>query len=910
MVTIGETVSHYRILEELGHGGMGVVYRARDEHLPRDVALKVLPPGMFADETARSRFRREAQTLSQLNHPNIATVYDFDRENGVDFLAMEFVEGETLAAKVTAGPLPEKEVVALGTQIAEALEDAHEHGIIHRDLKPGNVMVTSKGRAKVLDFGLAKLLRPTRVDGSTASLAESQIGAVIGTLPYMSPEQLQGKPVDARTDVYALGAVLYEMATARRPFPQEQTSPLIAAIVTETPRPPRQVNAQLSRGLEAIIQKAMERNPEQRYQTAKELVESLRRLSVQGLGVAARKPGPAVRRVGLALAVLAVALFSAWIVTHWRHASPPPQRTFTRLTFEAGLQSDPTFSPDGQFIAYASDRGGNFDIWVQQIGSGEPVQVTKSPAHDWQPDWSPDGKQIVFRSERDGGGLYVVPALGGYERKISTFGYRPHWSPDSSRVLFRSTVLRNVSEPLDVFDVGLDGNPPREVLMERQPASAQDTSIGWHPDGKRISYRLGQPSQGRRGFWTVPLGEGTPLKSELAEQVQEQLKTAAVSLGDFVWAPSGKALYFEGESRGVRNVWKVTVEPETLRWTAGPERLTTGPGQDTNLTISADGKKLAFVTRSESVRVWSLPFEAAAGRTTGEGVPVSAPGVFAYGADLTRAGGKIAFLGERAAKDELWVKDLAEGGETLLFADGMIRIAPRWSRDGTRLAYRRDDHARNLSQQVILPREGSAEEVVAAAGPVGGCSPPVYDWSLDGRSLLVGACWTPGSRVGLWLLPLSGAPHAETQMRLVTSNPGYNLWQGQYSPDGRWISFNAVSATGITGSAINVVAAAGGDWIPITDGKFHDDKARWSPDGKIIYFISSRGGFMNVWARRFDPNQGKAVGEPFQITRFESPSRMPSDYMGATEIGVAAHRLVLSVMDVTGSVWMLENVDK
>ncbi len=284
MVTIGESLSHYRIVEELGHGGMGVVYRARDEHLPRDVALKVLPAGLFSDETARSRFRREAQTLSQLNHPNIATVFDFDRDNGVDFLAMEFVEGETLAAKVAAGPLPEKEVIALGTQIAEALEDAHEHGIIHRDLKPGNVMVTSKGRAKVLDFGLAKLTglgtkgSGPGVDAATASLAETQAGAIMGTIPYMAPEQLQGKPADTRTDVYALGAVLYEMATGQRPFAEKQSAPLIASILTEAPQPPRQLNPQISPELQAVIQKALERNPEQRYQSAKEILENLRQV--------------------------------------------------------------------------------------------------------------------------------------------------------------------------------------------------------------------------------------------------------------------------------------------------------------------------------------------------------------------------------------------------------------------------------------------------------------------------------------------------------------------------------------------------------------------------------------------------------------------------------------------------------
>jgi serine/threonine protein kinase len=285
----GQTIAHYRIEQEIGAGGMGRVYRARDLRLQRDVALKVLPAGTLADETARSRFRREALTLSQLNHPNIAVIHDFDSEQGVDFLIMEYVEGETLAAKVSAGPLPEKEIIALATQIAQALEDAHERGVIHRDLTPRNVMVTPKGRVKVLDFGLAKLVKPKETNEATVSLTESQPGAVAGTVPYMAPEQLRGKPVDARTDVYALGAVLYEMATGGRPFPERDTSHLIAAILTRAPSPPRELNRQVSAGLEAIILKALEKNPDRRYQSAKEALHDLGRLSVPGARVGTQK---------------------------------------------------------------------------------------------------------------------------------------------------------------------------------------------------------------------------------------------------------------------------------------------------------------------------------------------------------------------------------------------------------------------------------------------------------------------------------------------------------------------------------------------------------------------------------------------------------------------------------------------
>jgi eukaryotic-like serine/threonine-protein kinase len=272
---IGQTLGHYRILEKVAAGGMGVVYRARDEHLERDVALKVLPRGTLNDESSRRHFRQEALALAKLNHPNIETVYEFGTEEGVDFLVMEYVPGRTLANKLTDGPLAEKEVLALAIQITLALEDAHECGIVHRDLKPANIALTAKGQAKVLDFGLATFLRPEEEitkDQLTGSLA------IAGTLPYMSPEQLDGERVDARTDIYTLGAVVYEMATGRRAFTGELASQVINAILHQAPVTPRAINARTSPELETIILKCLEKDPAQRYQSAKELLVDFRRV--------------------------------------------------------------------------------------------------------------------------------------------------------------------------------------------------------------------------------------------------------------------------------------------------------------------------------------------------------------------------------------------------------------------------------------------------------------------------------------------------------------------------------------------------------------------------------------------------------------------------------------------------------
>jgi eukaryotic-like serine/threonine-protein kinase len=302
------TLGHYRIVGKIGAGGMGEVYRARDERLARDVALKVLPPGTLIDESDRKHFHKEALILSQLNHPNIATIHDFDTQQGVDFLVMEYIPGITLNEKVAAGPLPEKEVLRLGVQLAEGLAAAHEHGVVHRDLKPGNLRVTTDGRLKILDFGLAKLRLPVTDSAPTESLGETQ--SLAGTLPYMAPEQVQDGSIDARTDIHAAGSVLYEIATGQRPFADVEGSQLIGAILRRPPRPPTALNPRLSPELERIIGKCLEKEPENRYQSAKELAIDLRRMLTPGVASAVQLAATPARwsfakSVGLGLGILA-----------------------------------------------------------------------------------------------------------------------------------------------------------------------------------------------------------------------------------------------------------------------------------------------------------------------------------------------------------------------------------------------------------------------------------------------------------------------------------------------------------------------------------------------------------------------------------------------------------------------------
>jgi len=308
---IGQRIGHYSVTAKMGAGGMGEVYSASDERLERDVALKILPAGSLIDESARKRFRKEALALSKLNHPNIATIYDFDTDSGIDFIAMELVIGETLSEKIAGGPLPEKEIVALGTQIADALQEAHEQGIVHRDLKSSNVMVTPKGRAKVLDFGLAKLLRPAVNMATVDTLSETQ--GISGTLPYMAPEQLKGEPPEPRSDIFSLGVLLFEISTGQRPFAETIASRLTDAILHQAPVSPRALNPRISPELDRVILKCLEKQPEHRYQSAKEILADLSRLSTRSAASATLAAAPIKSlpwRILLPLAGVAILLMA------------------------------------------------------------------------------------------------------------------------------------------------------------------------------------------------------------------------------------------------------------------------------------------------------------------------------------------------------------------------------------------------------------------------------------------------------------------------------------------------------------------------------------------------------------------------------------------------------------------------
>jgi serine/threonine protein kinase len=967
-LTAGTKLGRYEIRSKIGAGGMGEVYLAQDSKLDRKVALKVLPAEVAAHPDRMKRFVQEAKAASALNHPNIITIYEIDETDSVSFIATEFIDGATLRERIRGGRAKVSEAIDIAVQAASALAAAHAAGILHRDIKPENVILRNDGIVKVLDFGLAKLAQSQPAidaEAATRPLVKTEPGRVMGTIGYMSPEQMRGLDIDARTDIWSLGVVLYEMLAGQAPFAGETSSHIGVSILEIDPAPVAQYAPQAPAELQRIVRKALAKDREDRYQTVRDLLIDLKNLRrelelrseierslppgvetakagdaqaaqvtkstslSQPAAVLERRPTSSAEyliteikrhRRGVIIGLIALIAIAAIITTavvlilQRPQAEQTKQRALARLTFDTGLQSEPTWSPDGRFIAYSSDRGGNnFDIWVQPVTGGNPIQLTKSPAHDWQPDWSPDGNRMVFRSERDGGGLFVMPApTGGDERKISSFGYSPHWSPDGSQILFFSSNNRNSTSPPKVFVTGLDGSPPHQVLSQLLAEFVGRWEINWHPDGQRVSI-WGDRGNQERVFWTVPVNGGTIAKSEVSAEVEKRRLEAGVDLAAFRWSPSGRALYFDGTSQGVENLWKVEVDPQTLRWVAGPERLTVGAGADTDVALSHDGKKLAFVTRTERTRIWLLPFNSAKGQITGEGQPVTSPTVNAYAPDLSSDGKKMVYVARRSGKQELWAKSLEDGSEKLLASSDKLQFfVPTWSPDGSLVSYARDRSGspertgyQHVSEHSIafVSADGGEEHAVTSLHQLQGYP---WDWTKDQQWILGSSARQLTNHWGLYLFPIAAAPNAENQMRLITERPGYEVYHARFSPDRLWISFRTISTTDAGEGHVYVVPATGGEWRGISEGKDWSAGPMWAPDGRTIYFLSDRAGFLNVWGRRFDPVSGQPVGEAFRVTRFESPGQMISR---GGRVSCAADRLVLPIAEVSGSIWILENVD-
>jgi Tol biopolymer transport system component/predicted Ser/Thr protein kinase len=906
----GRMVARYRIVAELGRGGMGVVYRAEDTRLGRTVALKFLPDDVARHSVALERFQREARAASSLNHPHICTIHDVDEHDGSHFIVMEALDGRTLAEVLASQRLRLDETLDVSLQVAEALSAAHAKGIIHRDIKPGNIFITNDGQVKILDFGLAKIAGDARSDDEAATNAVvTSPGQTLGTVAYMSPEQVRGEPLDARSDIFSFGGTIYEMLTGRRPFPGSTSGMIFDAILNRPPQGARELDPMVPAEMRRILDKALEKDRDLRYQSVREMRADLTRLKRDGSAavVVGEVPRRSAPRVLIAAAVAAAAFaataaaYMLWPRPQGAPAAGPITRELIRVTFEEGLQSQPAWSPDGKFIAYVSSASGNVDIWVQALGGGRAVRVTSDAANDWHPDWSPDGNQIVFRSERDGGGIYVVPAFGGAERKIAGFGYTPLWRPDGSSVLVvRRVPFVNVAyEVQEAYLLSLDGGAPQRVLERELADYVNVQNLVWHPDGQRITFRAqrrGGP-QGQSHTWTAPVAGGAVVQSQGSPEFDREMRELAVGL--VRWAPTGDALYMGALTRGVVNLWRAAVDPDTLQFTGLPVRLTTGAGRAEELALSRDGRRLAFVEVDQISRLWSLPFDAATRGATGAAAPLTPANIQVSSFDLSADGRLLVYAGARpgATRAELWQVPFPDGEPTLLGQTGSLSIV-RVSRSGDRVAYRRQRAPGEPFTLVWALTAGMYERTLFDASQA-------YDWSGDGRTLL--ASCGPPPPAGLCTVMVDEATPARVR---IVSDPDFSLWQGRYSPNGRWVLFNAQSLKQSGVSILGVAPAGGGAWRPLTEPRMWADKARWSPDGKTIYFISNRESpFFGVWGIEFDPEKGTTVGAEFRVTSFVDPARRVMASSGA-ELGVAWDRLVLPILERSGSIWVLDQVDR
>jgi Tol biopolymer transport system component/DNA-binding winged helix-turn-helix (wHTH) protein len=630
---------------------------------------------------------------------------------------------------------------------------------------------------------------------------------------------------------------------------------------------------------------------------------------------------PARKRPLRALALLGtVVLLGAgglWIVKRRVTPLAPPQRTLTRLTFDQGLQIGSTWSPDGRYVAYASNRGGKFDIWVQQVSGGDPVQVTKGPAANWEPDWSPDGKYIAYRSEEGEGGIFIEPAIGGagMARKISSIGHYPRWSPDGTQILLQSARFGLSSK---IFVVSISDPDSVKEIMPEVTSGTFAVSAAWHPDGKRASlwgWELAPTPLPT--FWTGAISNSTEvIKSGFTAEASKVLRDIGGSnynaWGDsdfkFSWAPNGNELYFERTLGGARNIWRMRVDSKNLRGES-IDRITTGSEVETEFSLSPDGARIAFTSLSEQVRIWVFPLDAARGQITGPGSPVTNVGLEAWEGSLSRDGAKLAYSAKKAGRSEIWQTDLVHGTESIVAADDVyVRDEPHWSADGKRLAYVRLKSATREVQAVLWDADTRSEKSLTE--PQKG-ELFIYGWSPDGKSILASADNSDTGRFEVWQIPTHVFSSGRKDWRLIAAKRNVDIFQARFSPDGRWIAFEAIqdSAKGPR-SAIYLVPSSGGEWIQLTDGLHWDDKPHWSSDGHQIYFISEGGSFYNVYRLPIDLAHGKASGAAVQVTSFKDPSLMVARVIPTVEIDVAQDKLMVTTSQNSGSIWVLDNVDR
>ncbi|MBL8213821.1 MAG: protein kinase [Bryobacterales bacterium] len=880
-------LSHYRLLDKLGEGGMGVVFKAQDLRLDRTVALKILPPDRVADQEKKLRFVQEAKAASALNHPNIVTIHEIGQDQGMDFLVMEWVDGQTLEQVVPGTGLRVPELLRLGVQIADGIAAAHAAGVAHRDIKPSNIMVSGAGHVKILDFGLAKLTERSESSAEEKTRPASPRtaeGAILGTVAYMSPEQAEGRKVDLRTDIFSFGALLYEMACGRRAFAGESPAATLGAVIHKEPRPLGELAPELPMELRRLIERCLRKDRTRRLQSmadVKVALLDLKEESDTGRLTAASAAAAQPRRGWLLPAACGVALLAgvggtlAW-TSRGSKADASFNPVLTQLTRDSGLTYQPALSPDGKLLAYASNRAdpANLDIWVQQLAGGQPVRLTRHTAADTRPLFSPDGTVIYFLSERPEGSIWAIPALGGEERLVYNRRMVMHMilSPDGKDLIFnprlqmgepaRASRLSTVTGAVHALDAPLHWFVP----------------IAWMAEGETL-IGIGR----RERALTSSITDGTMYAASLRGDTATELRL-----------PSGEPLLWNG--RGVRlrgghlflgegdalteyslsRSWKL--EGPVRRWARFP---------GATLQFDVAGESIVAATLSGVTDLWSLPVRANEGKVTGPPERLTNDEAVDWWPSLSASGRLMLYTSDRRGSRDVWARDLVTGKESQVTATPVFERRATVSPDGRRMAY---EVSGTVSSIYVREVAGGEPKLVCKA-----CGLPT---------------WTPDSaRVVYW----DSEPIRFHTFDLTTgarkplvSHPKLSVQNARVSPDGRWVSFHLPDREQTTRLYIAPLhdgsAGPATEWMDISGGR-PSYTGWWAPDGNLLYFLASQS-LNEIHAQRLDPATKQRKGEPFVV--FAAPPGFVFSNVGVAGYSLSQDRMVLSMQQSKANLWLIE----
>ncbi len=812
-LTIGTHLGPYEILAPAGAGGMGEVYKALDTRLNRMVAVKVLPEAIANIADLRSRFDREAKAISSLNHPNICTLYDVGHQDGIDFLVMEYLEGETLAERLKKGAIPIEELLAFAIQIADALDKAHKVGLVHRDLKPSNIMLTKAG-AKLLDFGLAKLQLSGGPGAGTSAITMTTPvtgeGTIIGTLQYMSPEQLDAKDLDGRSDIFSFGAILYEMATGKRAFEGKSQASLIASIMKEQPRPISQIMPMSPPMLDRVVRQCLEKDPENRWQSAGDLRQALQWISEGGSQVGIPVSLSVRRRhreraLWGALVILTAGCLILGFMILTRSTPIPKVARWVVPSPRGASMMWPKLSPDGTTIAFqAADTTGQLGIYIRPLNSLEPHLLLKVESPDSRPFWSPDSKQLAFFEL---GQLKKVSIAGGLAQIVcEAFGADGTWGRNG-------IILFDGGNADSIRQVPASGGVP-------SAASRIDHDHGEHmsawpcflPDGKHFLFIADQDSS--NGEWVLKVGSLHSLDATILTRVNSRVEYAD---GYVLYLKNGLLVAHPFDAEGLQFIG----EPVPLSGSIA--------AADTRALFSASEDGTLIYQQGEAGGSRSII------RVTRRGdsaTAVSPPGQYGD-LSLSPDNARIAY-GLAAAQPnstDIWVRDLKREIASRLTFGPAYNSWPIWNSDGTKVIFTSDRMAGRFAVWQRNANGTGADEKILALDT---CDVSITSISRDGAAAVLEVYCS--SNFDIWMLAT-----ATGEAEPLLAQP-YNEFRGALSPNGRFLAYET-DETGKPEVYIRELSLAGGKW------QVSADRGRaplWRADGRELYYITPDYDFMAV----------------------------------------------------------------